>query len=89
MEGVLCSHPDIKDCAVIGRRSEKGGEEAVAFVVRREGCDVTEEEVRRFGAERLAPHEQLTGGVRFVESIPKTSVGKMLRRALRELCADM
>lgn len=84
VEGILRLHPGIKDCAVIGCSSQEVGAEAMAFVVRREGCEVTEEEVQRFGAEKLLPKEQLTGGVRFVESIPKSPAGKILRRVLRE-----
>ena len=89
VEGVLRSHPGVKDCAVVGRSSEDGaeaagGQVAMAFVVRNDACHVTEEELQRFAADRLAPREQLAGGVRFVESIPKSPAGKMLRRALRE-----
>lgn len=85
IEGVLRTHPGIKDCAVVGRSSERGaGEEAVALVVRREGSDLTEEEVRVFATDHLTPPEQLTGGVRFVERLPKSPAGKLLRSSLKD-----
>lgn len=45
---------------------------------------VSEEEVKRYVADRLAPYKQLRGGVAFVDEIPKNAIGKMLRRELRD-----
>ena len=56
---------------------------AAAFVVRTEGCDVTEEELKTFVASRLLPRERLCGGVLFVEQLPKSPAGKMLRNGLK------
>ena len=71
LEGVLTAHPGIVDAAVIARRGENDSELPKAFVVRREGADLTEEQVQAHMKERLAGYKQLTGGVQFVESIPK------------------
>lgn len=85
VEGILRTHPGIKDCVVVGRSSEcDAGEEAMAFVVRREGSAVTEKEVCAFAADLLELREQLTGGVHFVKSLPKSPAGKLLRSALRD-----
>lgn len=46
--------------------------------------EVTEEEIKVFVKERLAPYKQLRGGVVFVDEIPKNAIGKYLRRELRE-----
>lgn len=55
--------------------------------MRREGVkegDLGEEEVKRWCGERLARYKELTGGVRFVDAIPKNASGKILKRVLRE-----
>ena len=91
LEGVLTSNPQIDDAAVIGvpRLSDDGSvdeeEELVrAYVVRRAGSALGEADVLAWMGERLARYKQLTGGVRFVESIPKLPSGKILKRVLRE-----
>ncbi|KAL2861201.1 acyl--CoA ligase [Aspergillus lucknowensis] len=89
LEGVLLSHPGIADAAVIGVKDtvrHPGTELPRAYVVRRpgDGDNLTEEEVRGFLEARLAKYKALTGGVRFVEAIPKNASGKILKRMLRE-----
>lgn len=59
-----------------------------AYVVRRVGQDVTEEDIHRFfNDSNVAPHKRLTGGVIFCPSLPKNASGKILRRELRA-CAQ-
>jgi acyl-CoA synthetase (AMP-forming)/AMP-acid ligase II len=72
VEGVLLSHPDIKDAAVIGVTHREAGELPRAYLVVAPGKELTEADVRRWVGERLARYKQVEGGVRFVESIPKT-----------------
>ncbi|GJM10469.1 MAG: AMP-dependent synthetase [Lysobacteraceae bacterium] len=80
LEGVLITHPQITDAAVIPMADERAGEVPLAFVVRSDAA-VDEQAVKDFVAERVAPYKQLRE-VRFIESIPKTASGKILRRVL-------
>jgi acyl-CoA synthetase (AMP-forming)/AMP-acid ligase II len=82
LEAVLLRHPGIADTAVTGRPDELAGEIPVAYVVRRTGGDApTAEEVMEFVAARVAPHKKVRA-VRFVDRIPKSGSGKILRRLL-------
>ena len=89
LESVLLSHPLIVDVAVIGVKhpSERDVELPRAYVVRSsvpEGQSLDEKTVKDYCSVRLAKYKELTGGVRFVDSIPKTASGKILKRILRE-----
>ncbi|KAK6049703.1 hypothetical protein COOONC_12793 [Cooperia oncophora] len=81
IEAVLLSISGITDCCVIGVPDEKYGEVPVAYVVSK---TVTEPQITAFINERLAPYKRLRGGVKFVDSIPRTSTGKLLRRELKD-----
>jgi acyl-CoA synthetase (AMP-forming)/AMP-acid ligase II len=80
LEAVLLGHPGIADAAVTGRPDELAGEIPVAFVVRRSE-DLSADEVAQFVAARVAPHKKVRD-VRFVDAIPKSGSGKILRRLL-------
>lgn len=67
--------------AVIGVPDLEAGELPKAFVVRR--GDVTSEEIMEFVAKRVLPQKKLRGGVAFIDQIPKSPSGKILRRMLR------
>jgi len=82
LEGLLLGHPGISDAAVIGRPDEDAGEVPVAFVVRRDP-DLTEAAVAAHVAAAVAPYKTLRAVV-FVEAIPKSPSGKILRRLLRQ-----
>ena len=73
LEGVLTAHAEIVDAAVIGKPHDNNTELPKAFVVRREGSKLTVEQVQSHVKEQLSGYKQLTGGVQFVESIPKVS----------------
>lgn len=83
------SHELILDAAVIGvpASSAVDGEAPRAYVVRKDDANthqLNEIEVKQYIASRLAKYKQLSGGVVFVESLPKTASGKYLKRQLRE-----
>lgn len=83
VEGVLAGHPLVQDVVVVGLADEEWGQRVVAFVV--PGSDLerpTLDELRRFGADRLAAPE-LPRQVRYVRSVPRSASGKVLRRQLR------
>jgi acyl-CoA synthetase (AMP-forming)/AMP-acid ligase II len=81
LEALLLSHPDIADAAVIPSPDEKAGEVPKAFIVRER--DITEEEVMQFVADRVSPHKKIRR-VEFIDNIPKSAAGKILRRFLVE-----
>ncbi|KAK8115883.1 hypothetical protein PG984_012385 [Apiospora sp. TS-2023a] len=84
IEGLLVEHPLVKEAAVIGLPDPSAGDLPCAFVVPEEGGGLTAADVKKYVAERMAPHNQLRGGVLFVDEIPKNAIGKLLRRELRE-----
>jgi long-chain acyl-CoA synthetase len=87
VEAVLLEHPAVRECGVVGRPEAEAGEIPVAFVALREGfasCKKMEEELRSFVADRLTHYKQ-PREVLFVDVVPKTASGKILRRELRQL----
>jgi len=82
VEDVIALHPDVKEVAVVGVPSEASGEKVRAYIVKKNES-LTESEIIHFCRERLTgykiPHEIL-----FRDELPKTNVGKILRRALRK-----
>lgn len=85
LEGILRTHPNIIDAAVIGVPNDRTGEAPLAYVVLDSDQTVVEEEdVKKFVAKRVAPYKQITAGVKFVDSLPKSAAGKILRRTLKD-----
>jgi acyl-coenzyme A synthetase/AMP-(fatty) acid ligase len=82
LEAVLLTHPEIADAAVIGVRADDGEEVPKAFVVRQPGAQLGDEDVIAFVAEHVAPFKKVRV-VEFLDAIPKSSSGKILRRELR------
>jgi 4-coumarate--CoA ligase len=82
LEALIVTRPGVADVAVVGAPDDEAGEVPVAFVVRSPGGEVTEDEIKAFVAEHLARYKHL-GRVVFVEAIPKSPSGKILRRVLR------
>jgi long-chain acyl-CoA synthetase len=83
VESVLYRHFAVKECAVVGMSDPMAGEIPKAFVVLNEGCDASAEEIMEFCKEKVAPYKRVRA-VEFIDEIPKTSVGKVLRRLLRD-----
>jgi len=83
LEALLLTHDKIADAAVIGVRDDAGEEVPKAFVVRQEsGADLTADDVMAFVAARIAPHKKVRM-VEFIDQIPKSASGKILRKDLR------
>jgi feruloyl-CoA synthase len=83
IEDVLTSHPGVAQAAVVGRPHREWGETVVAFVVPAKGAEVGEEDLRSFLADKLARFE-VPREFRFVESLPITPTGKVMKFKLRE-----
>ncbi|WAR01803.1 4CL1-like protein [Mya arenaria] len=85
LEALLCTHPHIQDAAVVGLPiGEEVGEVPKAFVVATPGAKVTEQDVHDFVNKNVAPYKKLRGGVEFIDQVPKTASGKILRRTLKQ-----
>jgi long-chain acyl-CoA synthetase len=87
VESVLLEHPAVRDCGVIAKPDLAAGEIPCAFVVLREGfaaSDALAKQLRDFVADRLAHHKQ-PREIHFVEVVPRTPSGKILRRELRKV----
>ncbi|MGB9904036.1 MAG: class I adenylate-forming enzyme family protein, partial [Desulfotomaculales bacterium] len=83
VENVLCANEKIAEAAVIGVPDEVYGEVVKAVVVPKPGVKITEQEVIDFCRERLAGFKRPRSVV-FVESLPKSSANKVMKRVLRE-----
>jgi long-chain acyl-CoA synthetase len=82
VEAVLLTHPKVLEAAVVSAPDGRSGEAPAAFIVRRDPS-LTEAELRAFCAEQLTAYKR-PKRIEFRESLPKTPVGKILRRALRD-----
>jgi acyl-coenzyme A synthetase/AMP-(fatty) acid ligase len=86
VESVLLEHAAVRDCGVVAKPDLAAGEIPCAFVVLREGftpSDELDKQLRDFVADRLAHHKQ-PREIHFVEALPRTASGKILRRELRK-----
>ncbi|MBI5781957.1 MAG: AMP-binding protein [Rhodocyclales bacterium] len=81
VEDVIALHPGVLEVAVVGVPDERSGEAVKAYVVRRDPA-LDAEAIRQWCHERLTPYK-VPHHVEFREELPKTQVGKILRRALR------
>ena len=82
LEALLLTHPLIADAAVVGAPDDDGQEVPKAFVVTVVDAELDGDTVMAFVAERVAPHKKVRQVV-FIETVPKSSSGKILRKDLR------
>jgi long-chain acyl-CoA synthetase len=84
IEGYLEEHPAIAEVSVIGIPDEKYGEAVLVFVVRVAGRDLSEQEVIEFAKAKMTPFKA-PSKVKFVDQLPKSLVGKVLKKELRKM----
>ena len=84
VKGYQVSPTELEDVAVIGVPHDTAGEAPRAFIVPT-AKEVTEDSIAEFLKERLAKYKQLKGGIVFLEALPKSATGKVLRKKLRAL----
>jgi acyl-coenzyme A synthetase/AMP-(fatty) acid ligase len=83
LEAVLLTHPDVVDAAVVGVDDLESGEVPKGFVVTRPDAGVSGEELMAYVADRVAGYKRIRR-IEFIDEIPKSLSGKILRRVLRE-----
>ena len=81
VEAAMAEHPDILECAVVGLPDANSGEKVALYVVQKN--PVTKEELSKFAEQTLAGYKR-PRHIEFRETLPKTNVGKILRRELRD-----
>uniref|UniRef100_A0A7E4VA27 AMP-binding domain-containing protein n=1 Tax=Panagrellus redivivus TaxID=6233 RepID=A0A7E4VA27_PANRE len=84
LEDVLHSHPGIADAGVIGIPLKDGDEVPFAFIVRK-NSNLSKEEINEFVNGKVAEYKRLRGGIKFVDAIPKSDTGKILRNVLKDM----
>jgi acyl-CoA synthetase (AMP-forming)/AMP-acid ligase II len=88
LESVLDEHPDVQEAAVVGVPSVDWGETPVAFVVRRAGAEseggLSAQELRNWVNARVGKTQRLSD-LRFVQELPRSAIGKVLKRELRDI----
>ena len=83
VEDMMLSHSKIKDLVIVGIPDDLKGEAPKAFIVLREGESSTEEEIRAYCKEKMAPYK-VPVAVEFIAEVPRAASGKALRRLLRD-----
>lgn len=78
LEALLLDHPAVADVCVIGVVNPDGDEMPRAYIMLNEGKKATEQEIQEWEASRVTRYKRLTGGVKFVDVIPKNPVGLLL-----------
>jgi len=84
IEGYIEENPAVAEVSVIGIPDEKYGEEIMAFIVRMPGQELTEEKVIEFAKSKMTPFKA-PSRVKFVDALPKSLVGKVLKKKLRNM----
>ncbi|XP_020279535.1 4-coumarate--CoA ligase 1-like [Pseudomyrmex gracilis] len=83
LEALLRTHPDVMEAAVIGIPHARDGEVPRAFVVAKKDKKPTEDDIKNFIKGKVSEYKELKGGVAFVNEIPKSTTGKILRSKLK------
>ncbi|KAL8168079.1 hypothetical protein V2J09_009578 [Rumex salicifolius] len=87
LEGLLINHPQISDAAVVGMKDEAAGEVPVAFIVKSNGTQITQDDIKLYISKQVVFYKRINK-VFFVDSIPKLPSGKILRKELRSRLAN-
>ncbi len=87
IEEVISAHPAVAEVGVVGQPDNMRGETVKAWIVLRPGHSATGQEIKAFCRDRLAPYK-VPAKYEFVPDLPKTQIGKVLRRVLRQQSAD-
>jgi long-chain acyl-CoA synthetase len=82
IEDVIASHPGVLECAVVGVPDARSGELVKAFVVKKDPSLIADDIIRFCGTQLT--HYKVPKQIEFRNSLPKTNVGKILRRELRD-----
>ena len=88
IEDVLTQHPEVYECAVVGAPSEQWGETPVAFVVARADTQPQPQALREWLNARVGKTQRVAD-VRLVDALPRSEIGKVLKRQLREHYVQM
>ncbi len=83
LEEVLFTNPEVAQCAVVGKKAEKGGEIPVAFIQLKPDAGATEDEIMEFVNKRVAHYKHIRE-VHFIDEMPVSGAGKVLKKVLRE-----
>ncbi|XP_018333976.1 4-coumarate--CoA ligase-like [Agrilus planipennis] len=83
LEEILRDHPSVEQAAVVGTKHERFGEVPKAFLVLKKDHRISEEDIKEFVANKVVTYKQLEGGVVFLEDLPKSNTGKILRKELK------
>lgn len=90
LEAHLLAHPAVADCVVIAVPSEREGEVPKAFVVKSNEIGIEESnamvkrDIAKWVEKHKAKHKWLKGGIEFIDEVPKSASGKILRRLIRD-----
>ncbi|KRT80850.1 AMP-binding protein, partial [Oryctes borbonicus] len=89
LESILIAHPKIRDVAVVGIPNVDAGELPMALVALQPNADVSENDVKTYLNRYVSAHKSLHGGVKFVGEIPRNSLGKINRKEIKALAANI
>ncbi len=87
IEDFIYTHPDVVDVQIVAVPSEKYGEEAYAFVIKRAGSTVTEKDIQTYVANNMARHK-VPSYVEFIDQMPMTASGKIQKFVLRDMAKN-
>ena len=85
LEDLLRSHPDILDVGVIGIPDVRKGEVPFAFIVKKPESTLSTDQIHSYVEKHVVSYKRLAGGISFIDVIPKTPSGKILRRNLKQM----